>query len=789
MSFNKKFFTTGGIVAASEPAEAAFDPLANFETVTYTGNGGTKKVNGYIRKGVAGFDDDQYITYPNITGAIDNSTNTDFAISLFFNLTSIPSSSSVFQTMFGKGDPTTSSNYQMLGLLLRGTSNTDEVEFELRRGYGGATYDGTSSPKTTLSANTWYHLLINYTASTKVAEFFIDNTSIGSDTISSSASGRTIESGFNLGSYRVGVSSNLQGKVDQFRILDTPITNSTNRQKLADEDYSKATKSTTDIFGDGSGVALYEFEDSADDTAGAGTNGKFGDAAFFNGSSSVFDTNVSVSTNWTVSLWLNRTPSGYFGGTTNSQVRNGVYFYANSNGSLQVYNRNSSGGNIDTLTTSTGLVTEGVFHHIAITFDSTSGTGLTTVYVDGTSAGTLDGTPTHSTDFKFGRSGDYAVEYFNGKIDDIRIYSDVLSSAEVGYIYNNTTASIPTDNLTAYYKLDGDATDEQGSYDGTASNVTFGYDGTPTNVDFLGMAFQPDLVWIKNRDTTAVGVINDSINGEGYYLIPSTTNTLSTLQTDVFTSFDSNGFTVGTSSATNGNTNDIVAWCWKAGGTAVSGTGTNVTNVEVSANQAAGFSIVKYTGSNSAESYQHGLSQAPEFIITKNLDVADNWYCYHKDIGTGKYILLNDDAIQTTYAAAYSSITSTTVANDVNNGTNDLIAYHFHSVDGYQRVGTYNGTGLSGNRIYTTDDGTSSGAGGFEPRFVMIKSTTLSNTNWVMIDHLRDNADEWLYANESDSKFDDANTYTELNSDGFTVNLTASYVNSSGQTYIYLAIA
>ena len=32
---------------------AAFDPLQNFETVTYTGNGGTQKITGYIRKGAA----------------------------------------------------------------------------------------------------------------------------------------------------------------------------------------------------------------------------------------------------------------------------------------------------------------------------------------------------------------------------------------------------------------------------------------------------------------------------------------------------------------------------------------------------------------------------------------------------------------------------------------------------------------------------------------------------------------------------------------------------------------
>ena len=40
---------------------------------------------------------------------------------------------------------------------------------------------------------------------------------------------------------------------------------------------------------------------------------------------------------------------------------------------------------------------------------------------------------------------------------------------------------------------------------------------------------------------------------------------------------------------------DYVAWCWKAGGAAVSNTDGSI-NSQVSANQTAGFSIVSYTG-------------------------------------------------------------------------------------------------------------------------------------------------------------------------------------------------
>jgi hypothetical protein len=192
---------------------------------------------------------------------------------------------------------------------------------------------------------------------------------------------------------------------------------------------------------------------------------EYSQGGIFNGSTSFFTSNVSVPTNWTVSIWIKRSPSGYFGGTTNSSVRSGVYFYSNSNGSLLVYNRNSSGGNIDTLITSTGLVAENTWTHVGITFDSTSGTGLTTCYINGVSAGTLNGTPTHSTAFTFGRSGDYTVEYFNGKIDQIRIFSSTLTSDQITELYTEVqcpcttnTVDEPTTN-DAYYKLDGNAND------------------------------------------------------------------------------------------------------------------------------------------------------------------------------------------------------------------------------------------------------------------------------------------------------------------------------------------
>lgn len=167
---------------------------------------------------------DTYVTFPNITNVLTNTSNDDSSISIWFNLDSIPSSSSDFINLYGKGNPTTSANYQMLQVLFRGTSSTNGVQFEFRRGYSGSTYDASSYNATaTLSTGTWYHIVFVYDASSKEVDIYLQNSLIGTDTINSQSSGRTIESGFNIGSYREGSNYGFPGKFDQLRIFNKVI--------------------------------------------------------------------------------------------------------------------------------------------------------------------------------------------------------------------------------------------------------------------------------------------------------------------------------------------------------------------------------------------------------------------------------------------------------------------------------------------------------------------------------------------------------------------------------------
>jgi hypothetical protein len=104
----------------------------------------------------------------------------------------------------------------------------------------------------------------------------------------------------------------------------------------------------------------------------------------------------------------------------------------------------------------------------------------------------------------------------------------------------------------------------------------------------------------------------------------------------------------------------------------------------------------------------------------------------------------------------------------------NYIAYCFHSVDGLSEIGSYVGTGASGNSIVT----------GFRPAFVMIKATNLAS-DWYMIDNKRPN-NKFLAANKNNSEYTASDTHT-FTSNGFT--LSGESFNNSGYNWIYMAIA
>jgi len=310
------------------------------------------------------------------------------------------------------------------------------------------------------------------------------------------------------------------------------------------------------------------------------------------------------------------------------------------------------------------------------------------------------------------------------------------------------------------------------------------YTGNSTNDQSVtGVGFQPDFVWIKSRNTgtgTSYHGIWDSVRGTGGHLYSSLTNAETSTPNRLY-SFDSDGFSLGNGVDPEyiGN-NNYVAWCWKAGGTVSANNNTDgdITST-VSANQDAGFSIVKFTSSsNISHTIGHGLSSAPEMIIYKRLSQDSNWTVYTNVIdGSWDYLRLNLNVDKGDGSGTFA--TPSTIKN-VSTSEN-WIAYCFHSVDGYQKVGTYTGNGNANGTIVTT---------GFTPRFVMIKGTD-QTSDWIMLDSVRDSTNPnsaRLDANNNGNEYTGENLM-DFNSNGFQLKTSSASKNGLDKKFLYLAIA
>ena len=119
-----------------------------------------------------------------------------------------------------------------------------------------------------------------------------------------------------------------------------------------------------------------------------------------------------------------------------------------------------------------------------------------------------------------------------------------------------------------------------------------------------GVGFKPDLVWIKCRSHADNHTLSDTVRGPGLALYSDLTNAehASTIRIQ---SFNDDGFTTGSSGDTNTSGRTFCAWCWKAGGPAVSNNDGSIA-AQISVNQDAGFSILSYTGNGTSGTVGHG---------------------------------------------------------------------------------------------------------------------------------------------------------------------------------------
>ena len=308
------------------------------------------------------------------------------------------------------------------------------------------------------------------------------------------------------------------------------------------------------------------------------------------------------------------------------------------------------------------------------------------------------------------------------------------------------------------------------------------YDGNSSTNNITGLGFAPDWVWIKERGPSSEqSNLYDTSRGVQKFIVSNSTAAEVTGSSNRLNAFGSDGFTVGSDNEINDSGSTYVAWCWKANGGTTSSNGNGSITSTVQANDAAGFSIIQYTGANSSGTgtFGHGLSTAPSVFIIRDLENNSNWIVWASAFGdvTKNLQLQSTSSLFSSNIANSTAPSSTVISisadNDVNNDGKAYICYAFADVSGYSKFGTYSGTGSS-NPITGL---------GFQPQYVMIKSTT-SSEDWAIFDASR-GANLFLTANTTSA--DQSFSGFSFDTDGFTVPSTSGMTNGSGQTYFYMA--
>jgi hypothetical protein len=344
------------------------------------------------------------------------------------------------------------------------------------------------------------------------------------------------------------------------------------------------------------------------------------------------------------------------------------------------------------------------------------------------------------------------------------------------------------------------------------------------------VGFTPDFVWAKAENANSNHRLVDSVRGgNGSLMYELASNDAGGNGTDsAITGLSNNGINLSSGNFGAVSGQDIVAWCFRAGGppdltssptkpfakngvqyetlSAANITAGTITPTAMSVNTDAGFSIVKYGGSNttgllsssvSSATIPHGLNDC-EFCIIKNLDNGNTWVVSHTSI-TPNVMALQDSGLAASTPPVdptYGQITSlnsntVTITRGSTRGDNvgenlnswGYIMYCWHSVEGYSKFGSYTGNGSpDGPFVYT----------GFRPAFILLKNTDNSGAWWLIIDAQRSPynvVDDYLYPNDAAVESSSSGDSFDFLSNGFKPRGTGGGANGSGNKIIFMAFS
>jgi len=551
---------------------------------------------------------------------------------------------------------------------------------------------------------------------------------------------------------------------------------------------------------------------------------------------------------WTFSCWIKfsyGTAQNIF--TAGADVNNRTHLDFNANGTFQIESK--SGGSEQCKLEGTPFYRDpSAWYHLVWVMDTTQSTPLIKVWINNQEvifSSTNYGTQNFNTQMSnqalhtISKRTWADQNYFNGYMAEVHFLNGIAATPDdFGELKNgvwvakayegdyDSAAQVTANTLNGFYLNFQDDTEVE------AFNTVLYRGNGLSSSSVTGMGFEPDLVWIKARDGAYNHILFDSVRGVGKYL-PSSEAFAENWAGDLFPNSKptTDGFIVDghLNVSINESGKKYVAWGWKAGGAptvdnsagagnipttgSVKIDGVNSTSelagtipaTRLSASTTYGFSIVSYTGTGTAgDTVGHELDSVPDVVIVKNRDDSDSWQVYHSGIANAeeKYLRLNylgkaeDSNTRWNDTAPSSSVFTLGSAVDVNNLNEDYIAYCWAETAGYSKFDSFAGEGSNNTtiskRIYTTNDGTVSGTGGFRPSMIIFKRTDIDSVNgWYMFDSTRDTDSVVGHPLFPDQTYTEGGTESviEFNDDGFTIVRAYQDYCGAGGTYVYMAFA
>lgn len=282
----------------------------------------------------------------------------------------------------------------------------------------------------------------------------------------------------------------------------------------------------------------------------------------------------------------------------------------------------------------------------------------------------------------------------------------------------------------------------------------------------INLSANGGLVLGRNRYASAPTEVWDTARGAASWMSLNATGQAVSFPT-YFTSFNSNGYTLGYNSWTGYQSSGSVGWTFRKA--------------------SKFFDVLTYTGNGANRTIPHSLGQTPGMIIVKSYaGGSGNWQVYHSGLTSAEYgIYLNltnrqsADSTLWNSTAPTSSVFSLGTNTDVNANGVSYVAYLFaHDPGGVIQCASFT-TDASGMETY--NHGWSNGV-----QFVMLKASSITG-DWEAYDTARSpsfsNSDAAILLQTNNRS---ENYISRITTSGTSLNFTGLSANT---TYVALFVA